>query len=72
MAEAPAGQGGNPSGACRAGRFRGMILEKLSGRTVAAVLSSRRSGVQDVHYIRDMLTQARVLAVAPGGSACRA
>ena len=39
------------------GRFKGMILQKLSGKTLADILGSKRSGVQDVHYLRAALLQ---------------
>jgi hypothetical protein len=39
------------------GRFRGMVLEKLNGSTLASILGSKRSGVQDVHYLRQALLQ---------------
>ncbi|EIE27044.1 hypothetical protein COCSUDRAFT_34668 [Coccomyxa subellipsoidea C-169] len=39
------------------GRFRGMVLEKLNGRTLASIMGSKHSGVQDVHYLRQALLQ---------------
>ena len=39
------------------GRFRGMVLEKLNSSTLASILGSKRSGVQDVHYLRQALLQ---------------
>ena len=55
---APAAQDGRHSSARRTGKFRGMVLEKLNGHTVAAALGSKRTGVQDVQKIRSMLFQA--------------
>ena len=43
------------------GKFRGMVLERLSGETLAEELAARRSGVQDVHFIREVLFQVRSL-----------
>ena len=40
------------------GQFRGMILERLSGKTLAEELAARRAGVQDVHFLREVLHQA--------------
>ena len=34
-----------------------MILEKLNGKTLASILGSKRSGIQDVHYLRKALLQ---------------
>ncbi|BDA44507.1 hypothetical protein COCOBI_05-6940 [Coccomyxa sp. Obi] len=39
------------------GHFKGMVLQKLSGQTLADILGSKRSGVQDVHYLRAALLQ---------------
>ncbi len=39
------------------GDFRGMILERLSGKTLDEELAARRSGVQDVHFLREVLYQ---------------
>ena len=41
----------------RNGKFRGMVLERLGGRTLDAELAARRSGLQDVHFIREVLFQ---------------
>ena len=41
------------------GEFRGMILERLSGKTLNEELAARRSGVQDVHFLREVLYQVR-------------
>ena len=41
------------------GDFRGMILERLSGKTLDEELAARRSGVQDVHFLREVLYQVR-------------
>lgn len=43
------------------GRFRGMVLEKLSGRTLADILGSKRRGLQDIHYLRQALMQVTSL-----------
>ena len=43
------------------GKFRGMVLERLSGQTLAEELAARRSGVQDVHFIREVLFQVQPL-----------
>lgn len=40
------------------GKFRGMILERLTGKTLDEELVARRSGVQDVHFLREVLFQA--------------
>jgi hypothetical protein len=40
------------------GLFRGMVMEKLNGPTMADALR-KPAGMQDVHYIRSMLFQAR-------------
>ncbi len=45
------------------GRFKGMVLQKLSGKTLADILGSKRSGVQDVHYLRAALLQVIALVV---------
>ena len=45
----------------RNGKFRGMVLERLGGRTLDAELAARRPGVQDVHFIREVLLQVRCL-----------
>lgn len=39
------------------GLFRGMVMEKLNGPTLADALR-KPAGMQDVHYIRSMLFQA--------------
>lgn len=36
-----------------------MILERLSGRTLDEELAARRAGVQDVHFLREVLYQVR-------------
>ena len=41
------------------GQFRGMILERLSGKTLDEELAARRAGVQDVHFLREVLYQVR-------------
>ena len=41
----------------RNGKFRGMVLERLGGRTLDVELAARRSGLQDVHFIREVLFQ---------------
>ena len=41
----------------RNGKFRGMVLERLGGRTLDVELAARRPGVQDVHFIREVLFQ---------------
>ena len=71
LVAAPATEDGGQDGVRRTGKFRGMVLERLNGRTAAAALGSRRGGVQDVHYIRAMLFQAGFVAVL-GSTACRA
>ena len=40
------------------GKFRGMIMEKLNGPPLAHALR-KPDGLQDVHYVRSMLFQAR-------------
>ena len=39
------------------GEFRGMMLERLLGKTLDEELAARRSGVQDVHFLREVLHQ---------------
>ena len=41
----------------RNGKFRGMVLERLGGRTLDVELAARRSGLQDVHFIWEVLFQ---------------
>ena len=50
------------------GKFRGMVLERLSGKTLAEELAARRSSVQDVHFLREVLYQVRQLPLAHKGS----
>ena len=57
----------------RNGKFRGMVLERLGGRTLDVELAARRPGVQDVHFIREVLFQAwrlRYLRRMRGGPEC--
>lgn len=49
------------------GKFRGMVLERLSGKTLAEELAARRSSVQDVHFLREVLYQVRQLPEAHKG-----
>ena len=43
----------------RNGKFRGMVLERLGGRTLDVELAARRTGLQDVHFLREVLFQVR-------------
>jgi len=36
-----------------------MVLEKLSGETLADILGSKRGGLQDIHYLRQALMQVK-------------
>ena len=50
------------------GKFRGMVLERLSGQTLAEELAARRSSVQNVHFLREVLYQVRQLPEVLNGS----
>ena len=54
----------------RNGKFRGMVLERLGGRTLDVELAARRSGLQDVHFIREVLFQVWRLRYTGLSSGC--
>ena len=63
--QGPAQGAGKPT----RGLFRGMVMEKLNGPTLADALR-KPAGLQDVHYIRSMLFQACSRHASSGHAPC--